>query len=1205
MEVGYGNFVAYGSVYSFEGTQRPVFRFEVWHPASTPDAGRLRAVASRMLNAKWRVVGFTGRAEDLRQLREWRDRGPRLAARWLHGEGGQGKSRLAEELAAESVSAGWKVITAVQGQNNVHWPGPPPDLRVSGHAGVLLIVDYANEWRSADLSFLFSDRMLHHVGIPARVLLIARAPADWMGLHSRLEEGGADLSVQRLGPLPSSGRDGPRRQMFAAARNAFSILYGLADADRLEPPADLDGPDFGLTLAVHMAALVTVDATARNARSPRAAGMADLTCYLLEREYKHWESQYGDPTHELDPADRTYFTPPRVMNRVVFTAALTGPALRDAGAAVLTAQRLPLGTSQILADHAVCYPVVKAGPPAVLEPLYPDRLAEDFLALTIPGHATVHYQPQDWAAETTSVVLQPPAGALQPPAASPDDGGADAAAPADGDAAPPWAARALIFLAAAAARWPHVGPEALYWPVTARPSLALAGGSAALSALAAIGQDLGAVLEPGLFAMLAAAHHEFPPGRDTNLDAGMADVTGRLAEHVMAGRADPATRVTWYCDRGIRLGYAGRPDQAAEQFAAAEPIARKLARRGRPEREASLAFVLCHLGSFRFEAGGRDAAVPPLEESVLRYRRLAVAAPREHLPDLALAANNLSAVLTGLGRYAEAYEAAEAAISSLRALAEAERAAYLPRLVAALGSRSIIESELGRYDAALATAQQSVASCREVAAARPAEHLPLLAAALSNSSNRFEQLGRPQDALEPAREADEILRRLAKANPTAHRRGWAVAASNLGLRLSNLGAKSQARDYFEEAVAAGRLMVADNPAASLPDLARYLMNLGSCLMELGRLPDAREPVNEAVGYYETLADVLPDAYRDKLARALSNLGVLEQKLGDLAQSAATLQRSAELLRELTQRNSDAYAQPLVVVLHNLADTLAELGRADDAESVAQEAVTLARQREGSNFAAGQPGTAMALLSLADSLAGQDRDRDAAEASGKAADIFRGLARDNAPYRAHLSIALHNHGIHLADAGDTSRALVALEESVALCRPLASDNPAAHAESLGTGLYVLGCVLLDGQERTAEGVAALEESAEVFGVAAGLRTTATPLRSAAKANEISETLLEAGDLPRALAVAETAADRFRRLAAADPGRYRAALGLSLSCLCVRNYNDSRMADAKAVGHEAQQILRKLTDAERAGYTEELREAERKIEALGNFDNPWAR
>ena len=41
----------------------------------------------------------------------------------------------------------------------------------------------------------------------------------------------------------------------------------------------------------------------------------------------------------------------------------------------------------------------------VLEPLCPDRVAEDFVALTVPGHAA-DYPAQAWAADTAGAVLR-------------------------------------------------------------------------------------------------------------------------------------------------------------------------------------------------------------------------------------------------------------------------------------------------------------------------------------------------------------------------------------------------------------------------------------------------------------------------------------------------------------------------------------------------------------------------------------------------------------------------------------------------------------------------------------------------------------------------------------------------------------------------------------------------------------------------------
>ncbi|GAA3303471.1 hypothetical protein Dvina_17570 [Dactylosporangium vinaceum] len=52
---------------------------------------------------------------DLAEPRQRRDSRPRLGVRWLHGPGGQGKSRIAARLAAGTVAAGWRVIAAFHG----------------------------------------------------------------------------------------------------------------------------------------------------------------------------------------------------------------------------------------------------------------------------------------------------------------------------------------------------------------------------------------------------------------------------------------------------------------------------------------------------------------------------------------------------------------------------------------------------------------------------------------------------------------------------------------------------------------------------------------------------------------------------------------------------------------------------------------------------------------------------------------------------------------------------------------------------------------------------------------------------------------------------------------------------------------------------------------------------------------------------------
>ena len=98
--------VAYGVVGAdlhVFGDGTPVYVLENWRGVPESDPAWLRELPSRMLNARFAVVDFTGRDDELAQLQHWRRNGPRLAARWLHGPSGAGKTRLAAQFAAQSM----------------------------------------------------------------------------------------------------------------------------------------------------------------------------------------------------------------------------------------------------------------------------------------------------------------------------------------------------------------------------------------------------------------------------------------------------------------------------------------------------------------------------------------------------------------------------------------------------------------------------------------------------------------------------------------------------------------------------------------------------------------------------------------------------------------------------------------------------------------------------------------------------------------------------------------------------------------------------------------------------------------------------------------------------------------------------------------------------------------------------------------------
>lgn len=229
---------AYGAVNAdihVFGDGLPLYLLENWRPAPETDASWLQEQPSRMLNSRFAVVGFTGRADELSQLRTWRESGPRLAARWLHGPGGQGKSRLAAQFAAESAAEGWKVVTATHGPGSVIPEPGSQDMRLDGFAGVLVIVDYADRWPPTHLTWLLSNAMLHQSAVPARVLLLARTVDPWPALRAGLINQQAGISTQFLEPLPSD-ESGRRAEMFEAARDSFATRYGVSTPAGIAPP---------------------------------------------------------------------------------------------------------------------------------------------------------------------------------------------------------------------------------------------------------------------------------------------------------------------------------------------------------------------------------------------------------------------------------------------------------------------------------------------------------------------------------------------------------------------------------------------------------------------------------------------------------------------------------------------------------------------------------------------------------------------------------------------------------------------------------------------------------------------------------------------------------------------------------------------------------------------------------------------------------
>ncbi|MFD6281504.1 tetratricopeptide repeat protein [Streptomyces sp. NPDC060209] len=826
------------------GDGTPLYVLERWRRPPALDDEWLREQPSRMLNARFAVVGFTGREQELRELREWCTQERGRAARWLHAPGGQGKTRMAQELAAQMAELGWTVATATEGPGGVLPPPGSQDLRPDGTAGLLLLVDYADRWPLSSLTWLFSNALLHRTDLLVRILLIARSTDIWPALRASLVNEQVSFSQQLLPPLVVNDPDSPsratvsepqgRHTMYRAALNGFAARYGVPPPHT--GPADLGHPEFGLVLAVHMAALVTVDAHATGrtppapvppatfdpAAVPDLPGTARLALYLLDREQLNWARLYRERRHGR------IATPPATMNRAVFTAALSGPRSPDSGTALLNALSLGRPTAEVLADHAICYPPPDPARATVLEPLYPDRLAEDFVALTLPGHHAA-YPAQHWAPESAAVTT------------GRDD----------------LPTRAVTTLAAAAERWPHVGPRCLFPLLDENPDLAVAAGAPALLALA----DLLSIPDQLLGRVLDRLPRPTPP----DLEVAAAVLRVRLLELLLDVADGPGARAGVLVNHGNDLSLLGRREEAVLVVLRAVRAFEHLALEQPEIYEADVGKSLTNYASLLAETGRGAEAVAAQERVVGVFRRLHGRDRPWYDLDLATALANLATYLEHAGRWTEAYRANQEAIEHYR-----RREADDPRFrvglavaltnAAALTLRSAADTETdvertlsGAKRGGPApmpgdgtqTAFDAVRIWRELADVDPVGHRPDLALALLNLRRELADAARHQEANAAITESVGLYRRLADDNPLTHRKHLAIALGALCKSLTAVGLHDEALAAGEESVALWRQLAATNPDAHEIGMVGALHEQNDALRAAGRPLDpeasARSP----------------------------------------------------------------------------------------------------------------------------------------------------------------------------------------------------------------------------------------------------------------------------------------------------------------------------------------------------------------------------
>jgi len=313
------------------------------------------------------------------------------------------------------------------------------------------------------------------------------------------------------------------------------------------------------------------------------------------------------------------------------------------------------------------------------------------------------------------------------------------------EAAPQHIRNAVTVLIEAARRWPHLAVDHLYPLLRTRPDLAIAAGSAALTALATIDDIDMTVLE--------AIEPLLPDGRHVDLDIGAAAITNRLTDHRLTDTSDPAHCAALHTDRGWRLGNAGLHQQALAPTEEATGIYRQLAQTNPAAYLPNLATSLNNLGVWLSDLGQREAALATTKEATGIYLQLARTNPAAYLPDLAGSLHNLGNQLSELGRREEALAATEAATGIRRQLAQANPTAYLPDLARELWGFAGVRATAGlELPEALAAAEEAIAIYQRLAEEIPEAFGGSLLSARDTLAYILDGLGRHDEATELRRQ---------------------------------------------------------------------------------------------------------------------------------------------------------------------------------------------------------------------------------------------------------------------------------------------------------------------------------------------------------------------------------------------------------------------------------------------------------------------
>ncbi|WP_433724812.1 tetratricopeptide repeat protein [Actinoplanes sp. CA-051413] len=765
-------------------------------------------------------------------------------------------------------------------------------------------MDYAERWPLNDLLLLTMDLQREFLG-KVRVLLLARSSTWWHPLRHRVQREGWALSQIHLDTKNDpSFRTGP---IFEKALERFSEVLEVPNIGALPGYSEFEHVRHESILSIHMTALATALAAMDQESAPTQS--AGISTFLFDREQAYWE--------RLKSASRISIRF-STMSRAVFGAILVGPTPHGEGATMMDRAGISSPTEPadlILEDHRSCYPPFDST--LVLQPLYPDRIAEDFIAMKIPGGPTEDFS-DPW---TTSAL-----GRL-----------VETSSDRDEDAL----RRMLTVLVESSRRWDHVAERVLIPTLKSNASIASSLGGAGLIRLVS--------LEKIDTDLLEAIDKALPRQRLIEFDAARAVIGTALYESRLASTLDPIKRAQIATDLSERLGNAGNRDGALRLTLEALKM---LSVFDEHSNGASLLLAAPELGNL----SGRLAELDRFEESAqaakvaLAVYRLLDRLDAGSVDDrIGSALNNLAMSLLNTDDEDGALDAALEAISIRRKLAANNAVRTLADLAASLDNVGIIYHHRDDLPSAVEASSEAVRIFRRLWVPKTDAYAWELAASLDNHGGLRWELDDRERAIEYIAESAMHFRRLTEANSDAFSVDLYKSLNNLSNKLWDLGRRDEAIDAKREALDALKDSADRYPDIHLADLVRSYLKFADWLNELEQYTELIDAADEALkvllvrpvfGDIDT-GRAIADAYSLK-ANALAFEGHFEE-------STREATNMVEAYRRLLMLGYNS-SLPLAEAIRSVAARHIEGGAYSEAHDLLQEALEILRQSDDGNAA---------------------------------------------------------------------------------------------------------------------------------------------------------------------------------------------------------------------------------------------------------------